>query len=250
MRVLISILFFVSGCQTESTTTVPSDFICDNAENRLIDGSEGFREVISTEYGGAIYIGYSHQGELVPHSECVPAVTIISGTETHFQWFEYGQPAAKDGVVSLAFSIKNERQRIVATRIHQKGVANEEYVESDIHTPDIARITKRVWTEEFNNLVITAEDRFDGSSKRSSEATLGFTSKTRYWNENTLQWNCYYVSNIGNIFSLNCASETELDIEYFGFTIPLSIYFESLTEEVHYETNPDVINRDLERHTQ
>ncbi|MEZ9706301.1 hypothetical protein AB4308_17980 [Vibrio breoganii] len=250
MRVLIVNLFFVSGCQTDAITTEPSDFICDNAKNRFIDGSEGFRDVIATEYGGTTYIGYSHNAELVPHSECAPAITTISGTETQFQWFKYGQPSAVDGVVSLTFSIKNERQHIVATRIPQKGVANEEYVETDIHTPDIARISKRVWTEEFTNLVITAEDRFDSRSTRTTEATLGAIRKTKYWDENTRQWDCYYVSSTDNKLALNCEDETKLDNEYFGFAVPLSMHFESLNEKVGYETDPTVIYTDVERYKQ
>ncbi|MEZ9944854.1 hypothetical protein BCS96_04330 [Vibrio breoganii] len=248
MRVLIVILFFVSGCQTDAITTKPSDFICGNAENRFIDGSEGFRDVIATEYGGTTYIGYSHNAELVPHSECAPAITTISGTETQFQWFKYGQPSAVDGVVSLTFSIKNDRQHIVATRIPHKGVANEEYVETDINTPEIGRISKRVWTEEFSNLVITAEDRFDGSSTRTSEATLKTTSKTKYWDENGQQWDCYYVSNTNNKLALNCENEIELDIEYFGFTVPLSTYLKSLSQEIGYEIDSIVILSEVERY--
>lgn len=228
------------GCDPERH---PSDFICLNAENRFIDGKEGFRPVALYEYAEETIIGYSHHGELVPHSECAPAKTTKAGTFTRFEWFYYGEQVEVEGVSSLTFEYKNGTEQLKATRLVRQGGASVEYAELKTDKP---RITKRVWEQEAFGVSVEAEQNFEGKNRTQAIATKNTTEKQLIWNDNTQQWDCYYSNPISSELSLGCANESTLDEDYFGFPLPLLPYIESLSDSIHYPIDKEDLLKELD----
>ncbi|ANO35575.1 hypothetical protein A6E01_20395 (plasmid) [Vibrio breoganii] len=241
---LALLAFLLTGCEVEEEK---SDYICKQAENRYIDGENGFRTVSIYGLGGSlIEVGYSHQGQLANHSECSAAKISESSASTLFEWFEYGNAVEVDGVKTIEFFNKNNLVNILATRIEATGVADMEYSERDVEFDSSARISKRVWNNELPSMIVTAEDNFDAKGEQRTEAVIGTVTKTKLWNENTQQWDCSYVTTNGNFVDTGCLDETANDITYVGFQLDLQPYFDSLADSIKYETEPEYLYDDLD----
>ncbi|GEM78517.1 hypothetical protein [Vibrio superstes] len=128
--------------------------------------------------------------------------------ETIFSWYEYGNLIENDRVTLLRFFTKNGLLNIEANRIKARGVADIEFSERGTDYDSRATITKRIWNTETPNMIVTAEDEFDGLSERSTTAVIGTSTKIKLRDDNSQQWDCSYttVSN-GNVVNYGCTNE-------------------------------------------
>ncbi|OED94251.1 hypothetical protein [Vibrio breoganii] len=232
------------ACDSDSIVQEKSPQICLQAENRYIDGSTGFSSVVMSEFGGIRDIGYTHNGAFVSHSECAPAKTTITGTSTLYEWFEYGDAIEEDGVISLEFAYVNNRIQIKAIRKKSPGTPDVEFSERSIDYDSQATVNKRVWNSEFPSLVVISQDKFNGTDEIFSVGEIGSARKEQRWNDNTLQWDCSYITLTDNKLVPGCIDEVANDLTYLGVEVDLLSYFNTLaTVSIDYETEPEKIDR-------
>ncbi len=243
---LLIALLSILGCDIENEK---SDFICLQAENSSIDGSTGFRDVFRVNLGYGIDIGYSHQGVLVPHSECAPARVTFSGTSTSFEYFEYGQPKENSGIYSITFSsLAYGKQAFYVEREDRQGQPVYEWGEREYDRDDRGKITKQIWLSEFPLSQVISENDHENSGVIQVVAQLGEASKTVRYNSNSLSYDCLYSNNAGNDMDLNCENESALDSEYLGVEASLLSYIENLSDSPHYETVIEELCEDVNRY--
>ncbi len=244
--ILLIAVVSISGCNIEHEK---SDFICLQAENSSIDGSNGFREVFRVNLGYGIDIGYYYQGVLVPHSECAPARVTFNGTSTSFEYFEYGQPKANGGIYSITFSgLDYGKQAFYVEREDRQGQPVYEWGERDYDRDDKGKITKQTWLSEFPLSQIISENDYENSGVIQVVAQLGEASKTFRYNSNSQSYDCLYSNNSGNDMDLNCDNESALDLEYLGVKADLRSYINNLSNLPRYETVIQELCEDVNRY--
>lgn len=257
-KFLFSALFMtslLSGCggDEDFVQTEKTDFLCSQAENKLIDGSDGFRDVVILDNSGSeTTIGYENNGTLVPHSECSAAIKKSTGSEVSYSWYQYGQVTPSndnDSVISLEFSSYGDQTRITATRKPNVGVPSTEIVELPAGDSDSknASIKQKIWKAEVGVSEITASNNFDGSTFMNVIALNGDVSKEIRFNQNTNEWDCIYSNNGHTTLDNSCANEASNDLAIVGFNLDLIQYYESLSDVVRFEVDSSELDDDINR---
>lgn len=240
-------IVFLAACQIEQQQT---DYLCSTADRKAVDGTPGTLPVFGVDNGNVITIGYSWNAGLELHSQCAPAHTRIEGTRYVFTWYEYGQQADKNNVMSLTFQpTRFGTEQIEVTRRNLPGQAEREFAVKSTDFDSSARVTKKIWHSEFPFTEIVAANNFDEDGIVTVQAKLNSVTKQKRLNNNRGEFDCLYQNNVTNDFDQGCLNESTLDQFYFNQSVALDQYLNQLNIPPAYETEKAYLCREVNRYT-
>ncbi|QFT13361.1 hypothetical protein [Vibrio sp. THAF190c] len=229
----------LTACDTELEKTSQ---LCTTVENSRIeiDGT-GFRDVISVNSGAEQSIGYVKGGGLTLHSECSAAH--IDSSNSKYSWFEFGNKVEHDGVHSVEYYTNSSGYlSSKAERLDREGQWQEQYVENGL-------VTKQVWKNESLFDLVETVDRYSGDSIKESVITNGKLSKTKRYNFNTTQYDCFWDDDGSITSDIGCLSEDLNDISIFGIAVDSDFYIEQLEHApITYELDENELIDDVRRY--
>lgn len=240
LRLLIFItVIAVTACDVEEEK---SPALCTRIENSRIEANgTGVRDVTSIQSGSMEKIGYMRNGALVAHSECSAAY--IDNSNDKYSWFEFGNKVENDGVHSIQYYTNASGQpSSKAERLEREGRWQVQYVENGV-------VTKQTWNNQalFDQIVVVGN--FDGSDIREVVVKNGKLTKTKRFNINTVQYDCFWNNNGSITSDIGCLSESTNDTAIFGINVNSDFYLEQLNKaEITYELDVNELVKDIRRY--